>query len=685
MIFLILAFIIITFACLPFRKMTFEASAACILFVPIQSSLLGAFVGQSMVLSLCLLLINIGLAYLIFPQSKVQLKENFSELIPNIVWLFSGIIIYQLCLLWPDFISMGERLRDYALLAELIKYPSNPNEPWMNGSPLNYYLYWYKLGSSLSQIFSIEIWQMYHLLQSVTLGLYIAVIYRVCSRIGQMKWFYAIPVALLITFGSNLAGLFYAIDPSGQTWWGPSRVIKGTINEFPAWSFLLGDLHPHYLNLSLLLFIFCGLTLYWEHIKQQLNLVNILIVGLLILMTALWLYNSNAWEVPALGLIVGFSIITSVCSNEALTKLKDTIQTKISFNLNSIYSIILLLILIASLFWSAKSISSGNDPFRLVSSAIPVTSTKDFMMHWGLFMALLIPSFLLRLESKTEQFVYALGFAASLLSSVALPLIVILLVMQGHFAFSRKSNSSNDFFINILGLTALGLLFLPEVFYLDDPYGGENERMNTIFKAYSLNWGLLGCFTAIISGQQLFKCITDQELLKFAKPLAIVIFSALLLPFFISTVKERKSNNYLVKPIAQGLSMIDAQYPGAAEAIKQFARLPDGVTLESQGNPYSMTTHVATLSAKRSYLGWINHVDLLTRNYSETKRRADIASQIYNASNCTQALNLMNQEKIKYVVVGPLERERFGESFRILDGCLNSLIQSQGYTILSAN
>ena len=685
MILLILAFILITFACLPFRRMTFEVSTACILFVPIQTSLLGKFVGQSMVLSLCLLLINIGLAYLILPQSRVDIKNNIEDVIPNIVWLVSGVIVYQLCLLWPDFFSMGERLRDYALLAELIKYPSNPNEPWMDGSPLNYYLYWYKLGSTLSHIFAVEIWQMYHLLQAVTFGLYISVIYRICSRIGQIKWFYAAPVALLIAFGSNVAGLLYTIDPAGQTWWGPSRVIKGTINEFPAWSFLLGDLHPHYLNLSLLLLIFCGLTLYWDHIKQQLNFTNLIIVGAATMMSALWLYNSNAWEVPALGLIVGFSLISCIWIPETFSKLKETIRSKPTFDLNSIYTIALLLILIVSLYWSARSISSGNDPFRIVNSTIPVTSTKEFMLHWGFFMALLIPSFLLRLDTKSEQFVFILGITASLLSSVALPLIILLLVMQGHYVFSKKPDSSNDFFVNVLGLTALGLLFLPEIFYLDDPYGGENERMNTVFKAYSLNWGILGCFTAITAGNQLFKCVTDQELLKFAKPLSILIFGALLLPFFISTVKERKSNNYSITPIAQGLSMVEAQYPGAAEAIKQFAKLPDGITLESQGNPYSMTTHVATLSAKRSYLGWINHVDLLTRNYSETKRRADITSQIYNAPSCQQALGLINQEKIKYIVVGPLERERFGQSFRILDGCLNSLIQSQGYTILSSS
>ena len=31
--------------------------------------------------------------------------------------------------------------------------------------------------------------------------------------------------------------------------WGPSRVIPWTINEFPFWSFLFADLHPHMIGI----------------------------------------------------------------------------------------------------------------------------------------------------------------------------------------------------------------------------------------------------------------------------------------------------------------------------------------------------------------------------------------------------------------------------------------------------
>ena len=51
----------------------------------------------------------------------------------------------------------------------------------------------------------------------------------------------------------NLAGVrtwLRATDPPGDyAWFEPSRVIPDTINEFPSFSFVLGDLHAHVLAL----------------------------------------------------------------------------------------------------------------------------------------------------------------------------------------------------------------------------------------------------------------------------------------------------------------------------------------------------------------------------------------------------------------------------------------------------
>ena len=59
--------------------------------------------------------------------------------------------------------------------------------------------------------------------------------------------------AALVAILGNLAGVrtwLRAADPPGDyAWFEPSRVIPDTINEFPSFSFVLGDLHAHVLAL----------------------------------------------------------------------------------------------------------------------------------------------------------------------------------------------------------------------------------------------------------------------------------------------------------------------------------------------------------------------------------------------------------------------------------------------------
>ena len=65
--------------------------------------------------------------------------------------------------------------------------------------------------------------------------------------------FAGLVAAALVAILGNLAGVrtwLRAEDPPRDyAWFDPSRVIPDTINEFPSFSFLLGDLHAHVLAL----------------------------------------------------------------------------------------------------------------------------------------------------------------------------------------------------------------------------------------------------------------------------------------------------------------------------------------------------------------------------------------------------------------------------------------------------
>jgi YYY domain-containing protein len=65
--------------------------------------------------------------------------------------------------------------------------------------------------------------------------------------------------------------LFKGASFSGFNYWDPSRVVGYTINEFPYWSFLFADLHPHMINIPFTLLVL-ALALNWLRRRPSLEL-----------------------------------------------------------------------------------------------------------------------------------------------------------------------------------------------------------------------------------------------------------------------------------------------------------------------------------------------------------------------------------------------------------------------------
>src|SRR5207249_1570231 len=82
--------------------------------------------------------------------------------------------------------------------------------------------------------------------------------------IGNLDGIYQIIVQVNPSLGNNLiawinnmhfagsAQIEQAVSSparNGFDFWGPSRIIHQTINEFPFWSFLFADFHPHLIDM----------------------------------------------------------------------------------------------------------------------------------------------------------------------------------------------------------------------------------------------------------------------------------------------------------------------------------------------------------------------------------------------------------------------------------------------------
>ena len=747
----------------------FEFVFGALLLIPVVRFLLAwallqvGYADPSTLVSWILYLISFGavtgFAYKVFGKRVGKVART--DLYPVIFFAVVFCVAYALCMRWPDFIDLGERLRDYSMLASSIDSPVIPKEPWMDGIKLNYYVYWYRFGNLLSTVLGMATWEAYHALLSFSMALYAAVIFQIVRVILRGGVGVATMAGFFIPFGANVAGILclmrsdqgFGFEPD-KGWWGPSRVIKGAIDEFPAWSFVLGDAHPHFLNIAALPFFV--LLLYRIVTSTQPTLFRMSQAGLFVLGAALFLKASNAWEVPmwlgtvgCIGVLAGFFFLGS--NNPLKTSyLKDVATSqlvKAGLGLvvllacliglvryhnpeKPVASVVVLVIGLGfflmsfpaalipaglvsrvksvrpNVMWSAFWIIvfgtlwlSGHHivppeqiPPRFVRQPTQVTTTAELFMHWGIQMGFLALGSLLLLRLSAQTVVLAGFLGLSLLYDKAALFIYCIMALQVvRFLADKESGQDGGWgrvFEDALIVSGLVLILTPEIVFLDDSYGPEIDRMNTIFKLYTTAWGLLGIGAVSVMIRALKKY--EPLVAEYGKAFPIAVGGVIAVglcfgfsKFYSHTVPMRQngSQDPTFEAKLEGLGEANRWHRGSADTIRALRQLPKGRVLEAQGRAYSYTAFVSTLSSQPSYLGWTNHINLLNKVYGESSRRENVTKQFYNENDCAARKEIARKEQISYIVVGTLEEKAYPGARGQDYSCFASVIKSGDYAL----
>lgn len=696
-------------------------------------------------------------AYQIFGPRKKQNSLTLDDWLPLGALSVIFTLAYGLCMQWSEFYAMGERLRDYALIASAFDSPVTPKEPWMEGYGLNYYVFWYRFTAMMGSVLHMEVWEAYHGIVAFALALYGAALFQVVRVVLGGGRVLAWCAAVGIPFIPNVAGMLTLKHVLGEGfspdegWWGPSRVIIGSITEFPAWSFLLGDAHPHYLNLatfSLLLLFF------YRIVTQHTSIISRIYHGVfMVLAGVFFLVGSNAWEVPMWGgmaalivalrlmltdnvfaklrgrslvgdtegvgdlfrqitaggvLLAAVVVVVRYSSDLSWFEIALTGVVAVVFayltcplhivkpalfsgrklpNVDIALTFFWILLLIALKLSSQHIKPEGGGELTFVREKIPVTTTLELLAHWGWQLGLLtIGSIAIRKWCLSTAFMVLFLGGALLFDKGALFIYALIGVQLVRIIELRSEQVSwRDVFGEALVIGSLGLILLPEIVFLNDSYGGDNERMNTIFKIYTTTWALISLsvvyvwrrFMAVRLASQSFvvRGITIIQLWG-----VVLILIAGSTAFYMHTMPRR-----IVTSDARygydGLSDVERRFPGSASIIRDLRERPYGRVLEAQGRPYSFTTFVSTLAGQPAYLGWSNHVGLLTRERGEISRRERITKEIYTQPDCLQRQQKALQEKIAYIVVGSLEREQFAEAASTDFSCMTRLKNDRKYQL----
>lgn len=224
-------------------------------------------------------------------------------------------------------------------------------------------------------------------------------------------------------------------------------------------------------------------------------------------------------------------------------------------------------------------------------------------------------------------------------------------------------------------LVLMGTLLVvgPEFFYLRDLFGW---RMNTIFKFYFTAWqvwSIAAAYSAVI----LLTGLRGSPRVAFSLGLAALLAAGLVYPVFSLWNKTNGFNP--AQWTLDSSAYLARQSPDEMRAIQFLQAAPPGVLAEAvdyRGGDYTEYGRMATFSGHPAVLGWIGHQNQWRGENSSKamgSRQEDI-EKLYCTRNWQETRLILDQYSIRYVVVGTLERATYIANDK---SCPNGLVETK--------
>jgi YYY domain-containing protein len=489
----------------------------------------------------------------------------------------------------------------------------------------------------------------------------------------------------------------------GWWWWRASRVIQDyelnggfreVIDEFPFFSYLLGDLHPHVLAMpfnllaiAVALNIFFGgwrgrMDLFFGELRINktgfftialvlgglafLNTWDILIAGALIVFSyALSRVNESGWGWERIEdvLLLGFPVV--------VTAFLMYLPFHIGFDsqLGGVLPNFMFPTRGAQLWvmWGTLFLLLFAWLIYLWRTGMPADWRRSLFLSLGVVVVLLLTMFAigfvgLRLRPElVEPIVQSQGRPVPQFITDSMTrrltyigsLITLLALLIPTLAFLFKSEKSPSSFV--LLMIALGVLLIlgPEFLYLRDNFG---YRINTIFKFYYQAWivlSLAAAYAVIV----LFQKLRGAANAAFSILFTLVLLIGLTYP---TLSVLNKTNNF--KPsfgyTLDDFDRVQRENPDEAAAINWLRSAPDGVVAEAVGGAYSNYARISIYTGLPTVLGWGNHEGQWRDQALQGTRTEDIQT-LYTTNDWMTTQEIINRYNIRYIYVGNLERSTY--------------------------
>src|SRR5215213_1658958 len=374
-----------------------------------------------------------------------------------------------------------------------------PEDPWMAGQDLNYYYLGHLMAAGLVRLSGVAPDVGYNLAVATFFALSAVAAFGIktglTARIAGGLW----GVGLVLLAGTVGAGIdVLGVDGplSGYDWFGASRVIKGTINEFPAFSFTLADLHAHVMAIPFsLLALGFALQLALAGPPGPPRPAAAIELGVSAIAIGT-LYAINAWSFPV---VAGLYALGALVRLREAPRVREGVRTLVWALLALVLAVIAVLPFLLGYDAAAEGLGKVSERASFSSWA------RDSGKLYGLFAYLVAAAYLVRLARSRHPWrtagwaLAAALFVGSLLAAanlVAVGGLAVLVWVAAHAAFLGRAPAAERFGWVLIGGGLLCLL-IPEVVYVRDSFdGGDLYRMNTVFKLGYQAWLLLAVVSA---------------------------------------------------------------------------------------------------------------------------------------------------------------------------------------------
>ena len=688
---------------------------------------------------------------LLFRKNLNEIKEFIRQNWPMLV--AAEVLFLGFFLMWLGIISEvpainhTEKPMDFGFINAVLQsrfFP--PEDPWLSGSSISYYYFGHFMMAFLTQMTGVASSVGYNLGVALVPGLVaigaFGLVYNLVRLSGgslKAGMVFGAVGPVLILLAGNLEGVVEFVHlqswggngfwewvgikgldgtntgsgmfPDNQWWWfRASRVIDTlsggqsldyTITEFPFFSFILGDLHPHVMSLPFVI-LGLGITLNFFLATGQLGLG--------------WL-RENAVEATAIALFIGalafinlwdMPVLAAMLAAAAMVKAYGDCNGSLTRAALGAVIVVLPIIVLAVVFFlpfysDFEAQTSGILPLRDVNTR-PILL---FLVMGPLI--LLAVSFLLRqlpglvrpsdndssgavivMVVVASPFLIWTGLAffatwiddgvGAAFGEVGSRMILVIpgLLLVGIAGFSAMQRSrlklepTTVFPLLVAGL-AFYLLIGAEIFYVVDQFGGGFRRMNTVFKIYYQAWLLLG----IVGSYGLYYLwsarssvswpINLGRILPVGRYVWIATVSVLFLAsmyFPLGAALDRtgvlRDGHSVTDNTLDGLAFLKRSSPGEYAAIEWLRDdAPWGRMVEAVGDDYTDFARISSSTGLPTVLGWKGH-ELQWRSASSFTGREEDVNSIYSSADSGLVRSLLDAYDVRYVYLGSRERRTYG-------------------------